>query len=166
MAKLGMWLDVILVSLLALVGIVMFVNSFSIPSGFRQVLGAGAYSRSVSLIFVVLCMAYLFTRLLRPETRDGVRAEGLPIFRDFQVVKRQLLGMWIAFILYLALIPVIGFFEAAFAFLAVGIYILGDSSPRWLLQSVVLSAVISIALFIVFRVFLHVYLPQRTLFRG
>lgn len=166
LAKLGMWLDLALIFLIALIGVGMFVNSFSIPPGFRQVLGAGAYPRIVAVVLMVLCVAYLLAQLPRLKGEGKASTEGSPMLRDLQVAKRQLLGTWIAFIVYLVLIPVTGFFEAAFVFLVADIFVLGDLNRKWLLRSVILSAAISVGLFIVFRVFLHVYLPQRMLFRG
>lgn len=166
MTKLGMWLDIILVSFLTLIGIAMFANSATIPAGFRQILGAGTYARSISLIFILLCLVYILNKLTHIKSESSTQIKDLPIIRDFKAAKKQLLGMWVIFILYLILIPIIGFFEAAFVFLAIGIYILGEPALKWLMQSTILSIVISIALFVIFRVFLHIYLPQRMIFRG
>jgi hypothetical protein len=167
---LATWLDLLIVALLAAVGAYAFVESWNIRPGFGQVLGADAYPRIVAGVLILLCLAYLAGLALEARRLRAARSGGasgddrrsIPILQDWHKARWMLAQVWVAFLAYIVLVPVLGYFLASFLFLAVTIFSLGyqEAGVAWLWRSVGYATAIILLLWALLDRFLGLFLPQ------
>jgi NADH:ubiquinone oxidoreductase subunit 6 (subunit J) len=177
MMRLPVVLNLLIVVLIGAVGVYAFFESWNISPGFFQVLGADAYPRIVAAILVVLCAAYLVNVIVgvrtAPEqapaeqTEENADATEAPILQDVAKSGISMLFMWVLFIGYIILMPILGYFQATFVFLLFSIFSLSYRyyGINYMGYAVLFAAVIVAVLWIVMIYLLGVYLPPGTIWR-
>lgn len=184
-----MWLDLALVGVIMAFGLFAYVDSWTIPPGFRQVLGADAYPRFLSQLLLALCVVYIVSQLVgrtrtqskaaeksgnggatSPRAAVDEEARGkapVPGSQHRRDAGKLLAVMWLSFLGYLVLIPLLGYFLSSFVFLFAAIYGLDERGGAGGLRNAAMyAAAITAGLWLVLDRVLGIYLPPARLLSG
>ncbi len=140
-----------------LIGVFFLVSSFSVSPGFQQVVGADQYPRWFAIILIALAIASIIKDIF--NYKRGKFTEELPLIKEMRQVGPRILTLFGLLILNVFLIPYIGYFEAGFVFLALAIFALGERNIKGFLAALGYSALITLAIYIVFSQIMNIYLP-------
>ena len=108
---------------------------------------------------VTVCLLALSVALLVQALRGGAAPDHLVAFGP-QVGAGRYLAAFAAFVIYLALLPSLGFVAANVPFFAVLMAIYGERRPQWLAVG---SVGVSLVLFFLFRELFQIRLPAGVL---
>jgi len=149
---------------LLLASVALFVSAGRIPSSMFETLGAGAFPRFVfGTIILVAFIAVVDS--LRKIPRDAWDRFGADTLRWVKSRFLVILCFGI-FVLYLLVLPVLGFSLASFAFVLAIQVLLMPRSPVTILIAVFVALAFSFGLNALFADVFNVFLPRGDLFHG
>lgn len=154
------WAHVALNALLAALFIFLFVRAGALPSSMWEPLGSGAFPRLILGVLILLNLGIIAQELHRgldsPHSMPG-------LWRDWLWRHRLALGVLGLFSVYALIVPTLGFRLASFAFLILAQVLLGARQMRGLIIAVVIAALFSFGIEMLFRDVFTISLPRGVL---
>ncbi len=148
---------------LIVVGGFFLVESYEVSPGFQQVVGADQYPRWFAIILIGLCLASLIKDHLLYRREDFSR-EDVKIIAEMREVGPRIMALFGLLVLYIFLIPHLGYFESGFIFLTLAIFSLGQRDIKRFVSSLIFAFGITLAVYFVFGVLMNIYLPPGIIF--
>ena len=143
---------------LLLIVAVMWVESGSIaPPTSWQPYGSALCPRILLVVIGVFSLLILVRSLLvKVPERPGAKQ----LIHEWFQSRRTILALFLLFVLYAALLPVVGYIAATIGFLVASLALLmGINTRRKWMINLTLSCTLAIVIFVVFRYGLNVWLP-------
>lgn len=146
-----------------LIGLAFFLASFGVARGIQQVVGADEYSRFLSILLMVFGVLGVGRSVV--DFRNGLFEDfELKLFIDMRRAGTRIVTLFLLLVLNIALIRVIGYFEAGFVFMTLSIFFLGARTPKRFGTSLLFAAGITLIIYVVFGIVLNIYLPRGLIF--
>ncbi|PKR51906.1 tripartite tricarboxylate transporter TctB family protein [Thalassospira marina] len=153
-----------LVSYLVFGGIAVFCawRASSLPASRWEPLGAGSFPKLVFIVLAVLCL-FAVLRSLVEIHRNGGMPEAVYAFGRWLRIRRVSFAIYGLLVVYLAVLPVLGFSLATFGFLLVTQLLIAGVTRKTVIQSIIAALVFSFGLNALFADVFNVFLPRGVL---
>ena len=147
--------DIIFGISLAVLSVIMYVASLSLPNSRWEPLGSGSFPRVLFVSLFVLSLVVIVQKML--ATRGRVRSEPLGLGRWFQE-KRIVVYCFLLLFIYIISLKYVGFIIATVVFLSVFQWMLDRKHPHFI-KIIIISVSFTFPVYYLFMWYLNVYLP-------
>ncbi|MFH1806716.1 MAG: tripartite tricarboxylate transporter TctB family protein [Pseudomonadota bacterium] len=137
----------------------------SLPTSRWEPLGAGSFPKLVFAVLAMLCLAAAVRAVIDIYRAGGLHRVGAA-FGKWLYIRRISIALFALLVVYLAVMPIVGFSLTSFVFLLAAQLMISGISRRTILQSVVAALIFSVGLNMLFAGVFNVFLPRGILFAG
>lgn len=145
--------------LLLVIGFICLAESLRLisrvdPKKISDILGPGYYIFSLGLLLLIIGMIYLFIHY-----REALRMEKGSLTQELtiQKINMKVVYMILVFVIYIVLIPIVGYFVSTLLFFFLEFRLAGVRSWK---GNVLLTSVVTVLFFFVFIHYCHIVFPR------
>jgi putative tricarboxylic transport membrane protein len=140
----------------------LYANLHKIPANPLVPIGPALYPRIILLLTILLSLILVIQGLVAPQTDQTEKNKESTSSESWLKKYRPTLLAFLVFGLYVLLLPKLGYLLSTVMFVTALQWLLGAPSLRRLPGSLVVGVGTSLATYVVFEKYLHVFLPKGT----
>lgn len=152
--------EIIFLSVLMILGVYIFYQTFFLPPSYYQLLGAAAYPRLIVALLAILCLVVLAQK---NKAKPSTAPAGIEPSRP-SGARPPLLASALLVVAYGLGFTFLGYFVSSFIFIVLLVYVLSGYLPKVIPKAILISAAVTGFMYLFLMQFLNLYFPQAWLF--